>query len=50
MTLPAPINEFSPILIPPNIVELAPSLDPSGISSVVGAKATRSLLMLLSMT
>ena len=35
-------------LVGADIVELAPQLDPSGISSIVAAKATRSLIMLLS--
>ncbi len=35
-------------LIGADIVELAPQLDPTGISSVLAAKVTRSLLMLLS--
>ena len=30
-----------------DVVELAPQLDPSGISSVLASKVTRSLLMLL---
>ena len=34
-------------LIAADIVELAPQLDPSGISSVLAAKVTRSILMLL---
>ena len=33
-----------------DIVELAPQLDPSGISSILAAKATRSLIMLLSIS
>ena len=33
-----------------DIVELAPQLDPSGISSVLAAKVTRSLIMLLSIS
>ena len=35
-------------LIAADVVELSPSLDPSGISSILAAKVTRSLLMLLS--
>ena len=31
-----------------DIVELSPQLDPSGVSSVVAAKVTRSLVILLS--
>ncbi len=34
-------------LVAADVVELAPQLDPSGISSVLAAKVTRSLLMLL---
>ncbi len=33
-----------------DIVELAPQLDPSGISSILAAKATRTLIMLLSIS
>jgi len=36
-------------LVGADVVELAPQLDPSGMSSVLGAKVTRSLLMLLSL-
>ena len=35
-------------LVAADVVELAPQLDPSGISSVLASKVTRSLLMLLS--
>ena len=35
-------------LVAADVVELAPQLDPSGASSVLAAKVTRSLLMLLS--
>ena len=35
-------------LVAADIVELSPQLDPSGISSILAAKVTRSLLMLLS--
>ena len=35
-------------LVAADIVELSPLLDPSGISSILAAKITRSLLMLLS--
>ena len=34
-------------LVAADVVELAPQLDPSGVSSVLAAKVTRSLLMLL---
>ena len=34
-------------LVAADVVELAPQLDPSGISSVLAAKVTRSLLLLL---
>ena len=34
-------------LIAADVVELAPQLDPSGISSILAAKVSRSLLMLL---
>ena len=34
-------------LIAADIIELAPQLDPSGISSILAAKVSRSLLMLL---
>ena len=34
-------------LVGADVVELAPQLDPSGISSVLAAKVTRSLLLLL---
>ncbi len=34
-------------LVGADIVELSPQLDPTGISSVLAAKVTRSLLMLL---
>ena len=37
-------------LIGADIVELAPQLDPSGVSSILAAKTTRSLLILLSMS
>ena len=37
-------------LVGADVVELAPQLDPSGMSSVLGAKVTRSLLMLLSLS
>ncbi|AAQ00893.1 MULTISPECIES: agmatinase [Prochlorococcus] len=37
-------------IIGADIVELAPQLDPSGVSSIVGAKITRSLIMLLSIS
>ncbi len=36
-------------LIGADIVELAPQLDPSGVSAILAAKATRSLLILLSL-
>ncbi|HJM80882.1 MAG TPA: arginase family protein, partial [Prochlorococcaceae cyanobacterium Fu_MAG_72] len=35
-------------LVGADVVELAPQLDTSGMSSVLAAKVTRSLLMLLS--
>ena len=35
-------------LVAADVVELAPQLDPTGISSVLASKVTRSLLMLLS--
>ena len=34
-------------LVAADVVELSPQLDPSGISSILSAKVTRSLLMLL---
>ena len=34
-------------LVAADVVELAPQLDPSGVSSVLAAKVTRSLLLLL---
>jgi agmatinase len=34
-------------LVGADVVELAPMLDPSGVSSVLAAKVTRSLLLLL---
>ncbi|MGB1195442.1 MAG: arginase family protein, partial [Synechococcus sp.] len=34
-------------LVAADVVELAPQLDPSGISSVLAAKVTRSLLLLM---
>ena len=37
-------------LVGADVVELAPQLDPSGMSSVLAAKVTRSLLMLLSLS
>jgi agmatinase len=44
----AVINELNHhLLIGADVVELAPQLDPSGISSVLAAKVTRSLLLLL---
>jgi agmatinase len=44
----AVINELNHHrLIGADVVELAPQLDPSGISSVLAAKVTRSLLLLL---
>ena len=44
----AVINELSHHhLIGADVVELAPQLDPSGISSVLAAKVTRSLLLLM---
>ena len=37
-------------LIGADIVELAPQLDPSGVSTILAAKTTRSLLILLSLS
>jgi agmatinase len=34
-------------LVAADVVELAPQLDPSGVSSVLAAKVVRSLLLLL---
>lgn len=34
-------------LVGADVVELAPQLDPSGVSSVLAAKVVRSLLLLL---
>jgi agmatinase len=34
-------------LVAADVVELAPQLDPSGVSAVLAAKVTRSLLLLL---
>ena len=37
-------------LIGADVVELAPQLDPSGVSTILAAKTTRSLLILLSLS
>jgi agmatinase len=48
--MPAPdrrTTRFKHQLVAADVVELAPQLDPSGVSAVLAAKVVRSLVMLL---